>query len=126
MVAREVIFGWGGLVAVIKCINDNEFDFHTAGNDVFNIYACLLTGINALFHFRKSCKIGCKFHKCPVVLDRADNSCNGFTNFEILCIFLPSAEKFFMSKAYSAVFNGFYNGFYFHADRKSFTGVFYS
>ena len=88
-----VIFGRLVGILCIKGVHNNKLDFHSFGNEIFYIYACVLTGHNAGDIFGKTCQIRLELDKYTVTLNRAYNSGYGFTGLEKGGVFLPCAEK---------------------------------
>ena len=54
MMAGIEIFRCRGMVFVIEGVDNDEFDFHTVGDDIFDIDTGLLSGTDVIFHFGKT------------------------------------------------------------------------
>ena len=125
MVTEEKVFRLGRTVFVIEGINYYKLDFHPGRNNIFDIYARLLTNTDSILHFSKSCKVGCKLYKCTVFLHGTNNSGNCFSDFKGADILLPGSQQFFVSKTYSAAVDAFYCRSDIHAYGKSFSRMIY-
>ena len=74
-------------------VNEDQFDFHSLGDDAFYVNGAGVSGVYVFKGFCQSCKIRGKLHKYAVFLHGSDYSCDGLTCREGFCVLFPCAEE---------------------------------
>ena len=124
MVARIKIILLFGRVLSFKGIYYNELDFHFFGNNALDIYACLLTDLYPFPALGKTCEVRGELNKRSIIFDASYNSRYSFARRKALGVLLPRAEQLLLAEAYSAVFNGLYDGFNLHSHAEALPRMF--
>ena len=124
MFSGEKISWWRWRRVAAECVNKHQFNFHSFGNDAFDIDARAAAGFYAVPTFGKSGEVRHYLDEHAVFLHGTDDSRDGFAYPEKRGVFSPRSEKLAVAEGDpSALLLCPDDCLYVHSDGKAVGGV---